>query len=151
MLPKKENQTIIEFGVGRGNITKEILNTIAPSSRLFAFEVNPEFCDHVEEMIDDQRLTIINDGAENLRNYVDGPVNGIVSSLPLTILPKDLRMAILQSAYEALQDGSCYNQILYTRVLQKSLLSVFDECSVERFISIPLEYVYHCRKTAKKN
>ncbi|MAT56238.1 MAG: hypothetical protein CMN32_17340 [Saprospirales bacterium] len=151
LLPKTGAQTIVEFGIGHGNITREILRTISPESRLIAFEVNPEFCEYVSEHIEDERLTIVNDGAENLRNYVEGSVHGVVSSLPLTLFPKELRKSILQTAYDALEPGAYYNQILYTRVHQKMLTSIFDECSVVRFINIPLEYVYHCRKLSKKS
>ena len=150
MLPKKENQTIVEFGIGHGNITKEILGTISDSSRLIAFEVNPQFCEHVAKQIDDSRLTIVNDGAENLLKYVDGPVHGVVSSLPLTLFPKELRKSILRTTYDAMEEGAWFNQILYTRVHQKMLNAIFDECRVVRFINIPLEYVYHCRKLSKK-
>lgn len=150
LLPTGEGKTIVEFGIGHGNITKEILRTISPTSKLYAFEVNPEFCAHVQETIDDRRLVVINDGAENLNKYVSKPVHGVVSSLPLTLFPKELRKSILQNAYDALEEGAYFNQVLYTRVHQRMLTSIFDDCSVVRFINIPLEYVYHCRKLSAK-
>ena len=67
-LPTGPNQVIVEFGMGHGNITKEVLKKISPTSKLFAFEVKEEFCDYVDAQINDGRLVIVNDGAETSTN-----------------------------------------------------------------------------------
>jgi phospholipid N-methyltransferase len=63
-LPRDENRIIVEFGMGLGNITLEVLNTISPSSTLYAFEVNKDFCEIARKTLHDKRLGIINSGAE---------------------------------------------------------------------------------------
>lgn len=146
LLPRDENRTIVEFGIGHGNITREILRVIHPTSQLYAFEVKEEFCEYVAQEIKDPRLTIINDGAEKLLEYVEPPVHGIVSSLPLTLFPKDLRRYLLQNTYEALAEGAYFNQVLYTKVHDKTLRKYFDKVTMVRFLNIPMEYVYHCQK-----
>ncbi len=148
-LPRDENRTIVEFGIGHGNITREILRIIHPTSRLYAFEVKEEFCEYVASEIKDPRLTIINDGAEKLLEYVEPPLHGVVSSLPLTLFPKDLRRFLLQTTYEALAEGAYFNQVLYTKVHEKTLRKYFDKVTMVRFINIPMEYVYHCQKLGK--
>lgn len=42
-LPKGNNKVIVEFGMGHGNITKEILKNISNNSKLYAFEVKKVF------------------------------------------------------------------------------------------------------------
>ena len=145
-LPSDPQRTIVEFGLGHGNITREILTSISPSSRLLAFEVKEEFCQYVENHIKDDRLEIVHDGAENLFEYVNGPVHGFVSSIPLTFFSREMSMQILRNAYQLLEPGCCYSQVLYSKVHLKKLREVFDEVEVERIVNIPMEYVYHCKK-----
>ena len=66
----KPNQVIVEYGMGHGNLTREILNKIAPTSKVYTFEVNEEFCEHVRKELKDDRLIIINDGAENMKLHI---------------------------------------------------------------------------------
>ena len=145
-LPLKENQVFVEFGMGHGNITKEILKNMAPTSRLFAFEVNEEFCDYVDAEIDDERLVIVNDGAENLGKHVGASVNGFVSSIPFTFFSKEVSRSILGGAYEALEPNHFFHQVLYSKVHVKKFRSVFDEVQVKTLLNIPLECIYHCKK-----
>ena len=145
-LPQEADQVIVEFGMGHGNITREILKNISPTSRLYSFEVNEKFCEYAAKNIKDTRLTIINDGAENLLKHVDAPVSGFVSSLPLTIFSKELRMKILKTARDAMSENGFYSQIQYSKVHFKTFKRVFATYSVKRIISFPLEYVYHCQK-----
>ena len=80
-IPKEDHKIIVEFGMGHGNITREILNNMAPNSKLYAFEVNKSFCDHVRESITDERLVIINDGAENIKKPETMNLHSIISGI----------------------------------------------------------------------
>lgn len=145
-LPSLPNQVIVEFGMGHGNITKEILKNISPSSKVYAFEVNKEFCDHVADEIKDDRLVIVNDGAENLKKHVSQPVNGFISSIPFTFFSKEMSRTILEGAYDALAEEHFFSQILYSKVHVKKFKNIFDEVKVKTMLNIPLECIYHCRK-----
>lgn len=145
-LPKYENAVVVEFGMGHGNITQEILNTISPTSKLYAFEVNQEFCAHVEQTIDDKRLTIINDGAENLTNHITGNLDGIISSIPFSFISKEKRARILKDSHELLVDEAYFNQVLLTKFKLKEFKKTFAECQIVKLKSFPTYYIYHCRK-----
>ena len=41
-ITKDKDVVVVEFGMGHGNITKEILNNISQNSILYAFEVKEE-------------------------------------------------------------------------------------------------------------
>src|SRR6476660_6382731 len=58
-------QIIIELGAGEGTITHYILKRMHPESRLLAFEINQNFLSQLNE-INDPRITVVNDSAENL-------------------------------------------------------------------------------------
>jgi len=141
------HQVYVEFGLGHGNITREVLSRMHSTSKLYSFEVNEDFCNHVKEELQDDRLHIINDSAEKIGGYFDNKVNGIVSSLPLTIIPKETRFAIIDAAYNAVAPGGYYSQILYSKRLLSRFIKIFDEVNVIKNINIPMEYIHHCRKS----
>ncbi len=145
-LPKGDNLTIIEFGLGHGNITREILKNISPTSRLYSFEINEDFCSHVGQHLIDERFTIINDSAENLSKHINRPVDAIVSSLPFTFIAKEKMDAILDGAYQAMKDDAYFSQILYSKIYVKKFKSVFDEFELIRTTNFPAGFVHHCRK-----
>lgn len=145
-LSKEPGQIVVEFGLGHGNITKEILKNLSPDAKVYAFEVNKSFCDYVGKMIKDDRLVIVHGGAESFADIVKGPVNNFISSLPLTLFPKELSNQILHKSYDALEVGGFFSQIQYSKVHYKKFQEVFDGVDVTRFVNIPMEYVFHCGK-----
>ncbi|MCB0578846.1 MAG: methyltransferase domain-containing protein [Phaeodactylibacter sp.] len=147
-LPEGEHKVIVEYGMGHGNITREILKHISPASKVYAFEVNEKFCRHVREEIQDDRLIIINDSAEHVKKRVEEEaVDGFIASIPFTFLSNEVGAKIIRDSYEMLAPGGYYSQVLYTRFNYKKFTRIFDECSITKIPNIPTEYIYHCRKS----
>src|SRR5687768_1957193 len=114
-LPVGANKVIVEYGMGLGNITLEVLNTISPTSKLYAFEVNKDFCEKARKTIDDERLIIINSGAETLSDHIHEPVDGFISSIPFSFFSKEVSDQIIQSSYDVLREGAYFSQVLLTK------------------------------------
>lgn len=148
-IPEDRDVVIVEFGMGHGNITKAILNKINSNSKLYSFEVNKEFCEHVREIIQDERLEIINDGAENMRNLIHQKIDGVISSIPFSFFSREKGMNIIQDAYDTLTNEAYYSQVLYTKFNFKKFQFVFDDCELKKFYGLPTEYIYHCQKKIK--
>jgi phospholipid N-methyltransferase len=147
-LPAGAGKVIVEYGLGHGNISREILSRIAPDSRLYSFEVNKEFCDYVKEHIHDERLVVVNDSAANLAAHVPGAVDAFVSSIPFTFLPRELGDEIIRLSYEKLASGGYFSQVLYSGFHFRRFKNVFDESGMKLVWHLPLEFIYHCRKKA---
>ncbi|MEM1325329.1 MAG: methyltransferase domain-containing protein [Bacteroidota bacterium] len=145
-IPTDRDVVIVEFGMGHGNITREILSRITSNSKVYAFEVNTDFCEHVKENIDDDRLVVINDGAETVKKYVSSGVDAIIASIPYTFFSEEMRQQIMQDSYDILSPGSVYSQVLYTKFHFKRFKAVFDHCERTIEPNIPPEYLYHCYK-----
>jgi len=146
-VPKGENKIIIELGMGHGNITREILRNISPSSKLYAFEVNKRFCDHVKKNIFDDRLIIVNDGAENIKNYVNENVDSVVGSIPFSFISNEKGNEIIQVVHDKLVNNAYYSQVLYTKFNFKKFQKIFfDQCKMKTIKNIPTEFIYHSRK-----
>lgn len=149
-IPMDRDVIIVEFGMGHGNITKAILNKISPNSKLYTFEVNKEFCDYVRKSIQDERLEIINDGAENMNKLINQKIDGVISSIPFSFFSKEKGISIIQDAYDSLSNEAYYSQVLYTKFNFKKFQMIFDACEIKKFYGIPTEYIYHCQKNLKK-
>ena len=140
------NTIVVELGMGHGNITQQVLNVISPSSKLYSFEVNKEFCAQVRSEIQDDRLVIINDDAANLAKHIPGPVDSFIGSIPFSFFSRDKQDKIVGDAKSLLKEGSYFSQVQYTKRNYRIFQRFFDDTSLVRFIHFPLEYIYHCRK-----
>jgi phospholipid N-methyltransferase len=145
-ISKDNNKVIVEFGLGHGNITNEILRTISSTSRLYAFEVNKSFCDHVRNNIKDKRLIIINDDAQNLKQHVKENVSAVISSIPFSFLSNEKGFTILKNAYDLLDDNAYFSQVLYTKFNFIKFQQVFEECELTGNKNFITEYIYYCKK-----
>jgi phospholipid N-methyltransferase len=148
-IPKEDHKIIVEFGMGLGNITREILNTMAPNSKLYAFEVNKSFCDQVRNTINDDRLIIINDGAENIKKYIKDDVHSVIASMPLSFFSREKQVGIIQDVYDVLANDAYYTHSLYSKIPFKKFQKIFDACHIEKIKdNMPTAYIYHCKKEA---
>ena len=145
-IPKDQDITAVEFGMGHGNITREILNHLSPNSKLYSFEVNSEFCKHVKETLKDDRLIIINDSAENIKAHVQPGIQIVVASIPFSFFSKEKGLNIIQHAYDLLANKGYYSQVLYTKFNFKKFQQIFENCQLIKLPNIPVEYIYHCQK-----
>ena len=141
------SKLVVEFGMGHGNLTNEILKNMPVDSQLLAFEVNSDFCKHVKDYIKDERLHIINDSAVNFKKYINNqPVDNFISSIPFSFLSKEDTFIILNEAYKSLRNNSYFSQVLYTKFNFKKFQKIFDENEIINLGSFPTEYIYHCKK-----
>ena len=96
-------RTVVEFGVGTGVYTEEVLKQLHPEGTFLAFEIDPDLASAVGARLKDPRLRVINDSAENVEDYLEGAkADYIVSSVPFTSLPADVRRSLLEAARHAL-------------------------------------------------
>jgi phospholipid N-methyltransferase len=145
-IPKNKDVIVVEFGMGHGNITREILNNISKNSKLYTFEVNKDFCTHVRTSIKDDRLIIINDGCENMKIHIKEKVDCVISSIPFTFFSKEKGQSIIQDAYDLMPNDAYFSQALYTKFNFKKFQNVFDKCEILRVPNWITEYIYHCQK-----
>ena len=65
------SKCIVELGAGDGVMTSHILRSMPADAMLFAFEINPKFCELMRE-IDDPRLIVVEDSAEDYAENQQG-------------------------------------------------------------------------------
>ncbi len=144
-----KSKCIVELGPGNGIFTKGILERMESDCQLFSFELNPNFYEHIKTEISDHRLKLINASAERidqvLKEHNIEKADYIVSSLPLTVIPMDVKTTILDNAKECLSDDGKFIQFQYTLNAKKLLEERFAEVKIDFTpANIPPAFVYRC-------
>lgn len=138
-------KVIVELGAGDGVLTKRILDRMPDTCTLIAFEINDKFIDTLEA-IDDKRLIVAADSAENIQQYLDkqnlDQVDIVYSAIPFSVIPKDVAKSIIRISKDVLAPEGEYLQIHYSLMEKKMYDSIFG--NVEVFfqpINIPPAFI----------
>lgn len=107
-----EARKIIELGPGTGGTTKGILSEMRKDAKLCAVEINKDFVDFIRRKIPDERLSVINDGAQNLEQIIKklewNDADVIISGIPFSTLPNGMDKKIMQSIYANLKPNGLF-------------------------------------------
>lgn len=145
------SELIVEFGPGNGIITKEILKRLKPSATLVCFEINEVFYNKLSAITNNQ-LIVLNISAEEIQLEIEKlgfyQVDAIISSLPLTMLPKETSIQIIKNAYQGLKTNGFFVQYQYSTLFLKQFKSIFDEKVTLDFepLNLPPAFLYTCKK-----
>jgi len=145
----KKDLNIVELGAGNGCITQTLLNQMTANSRLFSFEINPNFVEIIKQTITDKRLELCMQSAELFPEVLQ--LNGIhqpdhiVSAVPMVVLPKALVHQILSTSAEKLPAGGFFSQITYS-LFNKSLYKQYFKRVELKFTlrNFPPAFTYVC-------
>ena len=139
-------RTVVELGAGTGVYTEEVLARLRPDARFLAFEVDPDLVATLSGRVEDRRLQLINDSAENVGSYLDGAeVDVIVSGLPFTSLPQPVKRNIFEAMTSVLAPDGVMVAIQYSTMVQRDLERHF--ASVRRRVSpinVPPAFLFRC-------
>lgn len=146
-------EVIVELGPGNGAITKHILKRMYSKTTLVCFEINPVFYDELLK-INHPQLIVLQKSAENIRAELKklgfDSADYILSSLPLSILPKEIPNNILEESKKSLQNGGMFIQYQYTLIYYGIVKKIFNNnlaLEVE-FLNFPPAFVYICKKNS---
>lgn len=145
------SKLIVELGPGTGVFTDVLMERMGGDTKLLVFELNDNFYESLNARINDPRVQIIHDSAEHLKKYLSEEeqknVDVVVSSLPLTVFPEELRHAVLDEAYASLKNGGLYTQFQYSLQAKKLLEARYKDVSIKFTMkNFPPAFVYTCRK-----
>lgn len=147
----KNAKCIVEYGPGTGTITLEILKRAKKDARLLCFETNRKFCNYLRKNIKDDRLTVINDSAENIKRHVNNSgiskVDYVISGLPFSTLPEGKKSAIIEQTKGTLKSEGKFVVYQFLSSFKKSISSYFSRISTKFVpLNIPPCFVFVCEK-----
>lgn len=111
-------RTVVELGPGTGTVTQALLEAMPASARLYAVEIDGPLLDATARRLPDPRLVPIHGSAADITELLaaaghTGPVDVVVSCLGMSLLPPDIRAAILASSIAALAPDGVFVQYGY--------------------------------------
>ena len=122
---------IVEYGPGVGTVTREILERMRPDAVLVAIEMNSEFAAYLKESLHDERLVVVHGSAADATAILKGlslrAANYVISGIPYTTLPREVRERILQSTRNLLAPDGALLVYLFTRSVLPHLERTFGE------------------------
>lgn len=122
-------RTVVEYGPGVGTITAHILRRMSPEARLVVFEMNEDFVRYLRRVYPDKRLHVVHGSAENVQKELDrlklDGADFIISGIPFTTMPMELRERIMRESREALNPGGAAVVYQFTRAVLPYLRSHF--------------------------
>lgn len=122
-------KVIVEYGPGVGTISHQILRRMRPDAVLVAIELNQEFVAFLHDDIQDRRLHAIHASARDVRNVLwklgYDRADYIVSGIPYSTIPKDIRSYITQESRELLQPGGAFIVYQFTDAVLPYLKTSF--------------------------
>jgi len=142
-------RVLVEFGPGVGTMTQEILKRMRPDAILVAIELNPDFVSFLQEKIADSRLRVVNASASDVRRALArldlSHADYIISGIPYTNMPDEVRRDIMQESRAALHDKGALLIYQFTSTVLPYLESHFGNIKqAYQFWNILPARIFHC-------
>jgi phosphatidylethanolamine/phosphatidyl-N-methylethanolamine N-methyltransferase len=147
----ENSKVILELGPGTGVFTKEILKRALPDATIILLELNENFYKLLKETFTDPRVEVLYRSADEidvvLKERNIEKVDAILSSLPLTVIPAEVKEKIVSQSYAALKVGGTYVQYQYSLNAKKLLTATFGKLKMGFVaINVPPAFVYLAKK-----
>lgn len=122
-------RVFLEYGPGVGTFTGEILRRMRPDAVLVALETNTDFVRFLRNRFTDDRLHVIHGSAAEadqvLRRLDLDHADYVLSGIPYTTMPPELRETILRKTHEVLHPDGAFLVYQFTRSVLPYLQQVF--------------------------
>jgi len=122
-------KTIVEYGPGVGTITGDILQRLQPDASLVTIETNRDFVRYLRRTVGDRRLHVVEGSAADVQTILRerglGQADYVISGIPYSTMPPDVREAILRATHDVLQPQGAFLVYQFTRAVLPYLLETF--------------------------
>jgi len=142
-------RVLVEFGPGVGTIKREVLKRMRPDAVLLVIELNEEFVQYLGSTIRDPRLRVVHGSAAHVRRILAehglARADYIISSIPYSLLPENLRQEIVAESRHALKSEGSLLVFQYNRTLLPYLKSSFGSVKLNfQLFNILPALIFHC-------
>jgi phospholipid N-methyltransferase len=144
-------RVIVEYGPGAGTITAHMLRRMRPDATLVVFEMNDDFAHFLRREFDDSRLHIVHGSAASVRDELArlgfDHVDYIVSGIPFSTMPADVRESILSMSHALLGEHGAFLVYQFSPAVKPYLQQVWSsvEDDWEPLNILPAR-MYRCTK-----
>jgi len=144
-------QVMVEYGPGVGNITREILKRLPPMATLIAIEMNKDFVRLLREQNRDRRLKVVQGSAIDVRRVLKSlghtGADYIISGIPYTTLPEEVRVRVMRESRAALNAGGSLLIYQFTRAVLPYLRREFGDVRTDfEILNVLPAQLFTCEK-----
>ncbi|WP_346888764.1 rRNA adenine N-6-methyltransferase family protein [Clostridium sp. UBA1056] len=146
----RDCKCIVEYGAGTGIFTEKVINRKSEDTLLLVFESNIIFYKELYyRYINKKNVKIINDGAENIKIYLEKynilEVDYIISGLPFTSLPLNISQNILENTKRVLKENGLFITFQYSMIKRNFFMHYFPNIDVDKvMLNVPPAYILKC-------
>lgn len=105
-------RVVVEYGPGVGSITAEVLRRLRPDGHIVAIETNRDFVRFLKTALPDPRLHVVPGSAADVNAILEelglGAASYIISGIPFSTMPDQLRADIVRKSRAALEPGGAF-------------------------------------------
>jgi phospholipid N-methyltransferase len=142
---------IAEYGCGTGALTRRIISNAKKGAKILCFETNRELYCKLRDEIDDERVILINDGAENIGKHMKAHgiphIDCAFAILSFSTMGKNLKNRIVKETKKALKPSGYFVFCRYVPHFEFELSEHFPTNWMKFvFLNLPPSLLYICRK-----
>jgi phospholipid N-methyltransferase len=146
-------RVFLEYGPGVGTFTREILRRMRPDAVLVALETNTDFVRFLRAKVGDDRLHVIHGSAADadvvLAQLELGRADYVISGIPYTTMPPELRDRILRKTHSVLDPNGAFLVYQFTRTVLPYLRQVFGSVHQDfEPLNVMPARLFYCRHHA---
>jgi phospholipid N-methyltransferase len=139
-------RVVVEYGPGTGPFTEHLLEKMPPDSKLVLIETNLEFYKTLKR-IEDQRVHVFNDSAENVRNLLrdcgEERADYVISGIPFTLIKEPAKSRIIEDTRAILGENGRFLLYQHSGHMKKYLARHFRNVDTGRVIlNIPPLFIF---------
>jgi phospholipid N-methyltransferase len=144
-----KTKVLVELGPGTGVFTKALIKAMPKDCQLLVIELNDAFYKNLQKQISSPQVKLIHGSATDINLYLremgHEKADYIISSLPLSNFPKELRSTILNCCKASLQPEGRFIQFQYSRGLKKMYGDYFSKVQIDyTVLNLPPAFIYTC-------
>jgi phospholipid N-methyltransferase len=152
-VPFGQARRIVEYGPGTGVFTSAVLRRLAPDGQLLALDTEAHFIESLQARLPDARLLPVRGSAAAIQRHLAAlgwpGANAIISGIPYTAMPHDLRVAILRASAAALAPDGVFLAYQYSPYIRPLLGQIFDHVETRVVVrNLPPACYFICRMGA---
>ena len=141
---------VVEYGPGTGVFTVEALRRLRTDGQLLALDTEAHFIEALRQRLPDPRLIAVPGSAASVERHVAAlgwaAADAIISGIPYTAMPAELRTAILRASAAALAPDGLFLAYQYSPYI-RPLLGRLYGCVRTRWVAlnVPPAFYFVCR------
>jgi len=113
---REPDEIVVEYGGGTGPITRALLDSGIPASRLYVIELDPELANYLRTQFPD--VNVIQGDVRNIRQLLPpqyiGKVGTVIVGIPMILIPTEAQKVIVEETFAIMPEGRRFLAYTYS-------------------------------------